>query len=261
MAGKREDFATGRRLSLPAAEQEGRLPAPVMKTIILRGIVLLILAAASLLAWNENRKPEQPAPSQVSLIEDTGAATGDERPAPPPGGYRNSIALFTYILFLSVAAGIVLLRRVIPAIGDRVAESFYSAPEKAEETATHKARALLAQGEYHKALAAFGRIAEENPSDRVAILEMARIYQERLGDIDSSVDVLEKALTRDWSADDKGFLALKLADIHATQRCDFARAREILNQLIAGQPGSNHAGNASHRLREMDDQEFLASRR
>ncbi len=227
-----------------------------MKTLIIRGLVIALLLVCSFLAWKEKNKPEQPAPAQVALIEGTGDQ-GEDTPA-PEGGYRNSMTFFIYLLIICITGGIVVLKWVIPALGDRVAESFYSAPEKAEQSATQKAMALVAQGEYHKALAAFGKILEETPADRFAVMESAKIYQDKLGDTDAAVEVLEKAVGGEWPADDKCFFIVKLADIHATQRCDFVRARELLDQLIRDHPESNHAANAHHKLREIEEQEFIA---
>jgi tetratricopeptide (TPR) repeat protein len=225
-----------------------------MKTIIIRGIVILLLLVASLLAVRENRKPERPPPPS--------ALSGEvaEQPAVPEGGYRDPIQFFIYILFVAISLGVIVLKWVIPALGDRVAESFYSAPEKAEQTETQKAMALVAQGEYHKALAAFGKILEQNPHDRFAVVESAKIYQGKLGDVDSAVEVLEKAVASEWPEDDKCFFLLKLADIHSTDRGDFGRARELLDQLIQQFPESRHAGNAHHKLREIEEQEFMAKR-
>lgn len=226
-----------------------------MKTIIIRGLVIALLAMFSYLAWEEKHKPEPPPPTLPSLTEDGPPAAAE---AEPPGGYRNSMTLFIYILIICFTGGVVVLKWIIPMLGDRVAESFYSAPEKSEQTATQKALALVAQGEYHKALAAFGRILEETPADRFAVMESAKIYQDKLGDTDAAVEVLEKAVAGEWPADDKCFFLVKLADIHATQRCDFARARELMEQLIRDHPESNHAANAHHKLREIEEQEFIA---
>jgi tetratricopeptide (TPR) repeat protein len=229
-----------------------------MKTLLSRGLVLLIFLSAAILAWRENRKPERPAPVQVSLTGDTGGDTGP--PAVPESDYKNSIALFTYILFMAVTAGVVVLKWVVPAVGDRVAESFYSAPDHAEQTETQKAMALISQGEYHKAITALQRIAEDNPRDRFAVTEAAKIYQDKLGDLDAAVEVLEKAAARDWPEDDKCFLLLKLADLHATQRCDFTRARTLLEQITGSYTGSRHAMMGQQKLQEIEEQEFIARR-
>ena len=226
-----------------------------MKTLAIRAIVIALLTTCSWLAWRESQKPERPGPAQVSL---EGGADSAEPAAEPEGGYRNSLQVFIYILVVALGGGVIVLKWVVPAIGDRLGETFYSAPEKAEQTATQKAMALVAQGEYHKALAAFGKILEENPTDRFAVMETAKIYQDKLGDVDAAAGVLESAIAGERPDDDKCFFLVKLADLHATQRGDFSRAREVLDRLINTYPESHHAANAHHKLREFEEQEFLA---
>ncbi len=225
-----------------------------MKTTIIRGLVVLLLITFSWLAMREKQKPEAPLGAQVALVEGASPETTQE----PPGGYINRVWFFIYIMIVALTLGVITLKWVIPTIGDRVAESFYSAPEKAGQTELQKAMALVAQGEYHKALAAFGRLLETTPHDRQAVLEMAKIYQTKLEDMDSAVEVLEKAAAGDWPEDDKSFFILRLADLHASERGDFAKAREWLNRLIETYPGSRHAGNAQHKLQELEEMEFLA---
>jgi TolA-binding protein len=232
-----------------------------MKTLILRTIVVALLALFAWLAWQEQGKPERPAPSQVSLVNEQNADGETAAPAAqPPGGYRNGIILFTYIVFIAITAGTIVLKWVLPALGDRIGDTFYSAPGREEQTPTQKAMALVAQGEYHKALAAFGKIMQETPGDRFAVMESAKIYQDKLGDTDAAVQVLEQAVAGEWPEDDKCFFLLKLADIHSTERGDFGRARELLNQLITSHPGSHQAANAHHKLNEIEEQEFMARR-
>jgi len=226
-----------------------------MKTLIIRAIVFALLVMFSWLAWDESRKPEQPGPGEITFRE--GAPDEQER-VEPEGGYRNSFQVFIYILIVAVGTGVVVLKWVVPAIGDRLGETFYSAPEKSEQTATQKAMALVAQGEYHKALAAFGKILAENPTDRFAVMESAKIYQNKLGDLEAAIHVLESAVAGEWPEDDKCFFLVKLADIHASERGDFVRSRELLEQLINTYPDSHHAANAHHKLREIEEQEFLA---
>ena len=228
-----------------------------MKTLIVRIFTIALLALFSWLAWKENRKPDDPGRPQVSL--EAGADSEEVKPPKPPeDGYRNGMAVFTYILFVAITGGVVVLKWVIPALGDRVAESFYSAPEKTEQTLTHKAMALVAQGEYRKAIEMFQKSLAEGPKERFALMEMVKLHQDKLGDLDAAVQLLEEAVAGDWGSDDKCFFMVKLADMHATQRGDFARARQILEDLIQTYPESNHAANAHHKLNEIDEQELMA---
>jgi hypothetical protein len=230
-----------------------------MITLLVRLGTVALLVLFSWLAWHENNKPDDPGKPQVSLEERSGGEEETEVVAPPPGGYRNGMAVFTYILFIAVTGGVVVLKWVIPALGDKVADSFYSAPEKVEQTLTHKAMALVAQGEYRKAIDLLEKALAEGPKDRFAMMEMVKLHQDKLGDVDTAVKLLEGALTEEgWGTDDKCFFMVKLADIHATQRCDFAKARQVLEELIRDYPASNHAANAHHKLHEIEEQELMA---
>ena len=228
-----------------------------MTTVIVRTVTVALLVLFSWLAWSENRKPEDPGRPAVSL--DGSADLGDDTPAKPPGSYRNGMAVFTYIIFVCITAGIVVLKWVIPALGDRMAESFYSAPEKVEQTLTHKAMAMVAQGEYRRAIELFQKALDEGPKDRFALTEMVKLHQDKLGDSATAAELLEKATNDEsWATDDRCFFMIKLADLYSTQRQDFARARQVLERLIQSHPESNHAANAHHKLNELDEQEVMA---
>jgi len=228
-----------------------------MTSLILRICTVALLVLFSWLAWSEKQKPEDPGRPQVGLEERAG---GDAAPpAPPPGGYRNGMAIFTYIIFIGITGGVIVLKWVIPALGDKVADSFYSAPEKVEQTLTHKAMAMVAQGEYRKAIEMFERSLAEGPKERFPLMEMVKLYQDKLGDTEAAVNLLEGATADEsWGSDDRCFFMVKLADLHATHRFDFVKARAVLEELIQKFPNSNHAANAHHKLNEIDEAELMA---
>ena len=231
-----------------------------MNTFLIRAAVALVMAAFVVLAVQESRRPEPPAFTGASVMDGEPAPDAAPPPPPPRGGYRNQVTLFTYLIFIAVTGGVIVLKWIVPAIGDRVADSFYSSPEPSEQTPTQKAMALVARGEYQKAVAAFERILAETPGDRFAVAEMARLHQDKLGDTDAAIRVLESAAAGEWPEDDKCFFLLKLADLHAGTRHDFARAKELLGQVQMEFPGSRHAANAVHKLREIEEAEFMAAR-
>lgn len=230
-----------------------------MTTIIVRSVTVALLVLFSWLAWSENRKPEDPGRPQVGLEESQSDQGEEVVPAKPPGGYRNGMAVFTYIIFVCITAGVVVLKWIIPMLGDKVADSFYSAPEKTEQTLTHKAMAFVAQGEYRKAIELFQKALAEGPKERFALMEMVKLYHDKLGDTETATSLLEGAITDEsWGTDDRCFFMIKLADMHSTHRHDYARAREVLEQLIQNHPESNHAANAHHKLNEIEEAELMA---
>lgn len=219
--------------------------------------IVRILALGSLvffifLAVREKNKPDNPGPETVDgeVIQ----------PVEPPGGWRNAGIMFTWMVLAAVVTGAVVLKWVAPMVGDKIGESFYDAPEKAEMNPTQKAIALITRGNYSGALEAFRKITEDEPQNRFAVVEMAKLLHDKLGHPEAAVEVYEEAATRDWPEDDKCFFLLKLADLHATDRQDFARARHFLEQVQSEFPGSRHAANAHHKMREIEEAEFLAAR-
>ena len=228
-----------------------------MNAMLIRGAVLLMLAALVVLAVDEAKKPDLPGYSESGGVE----AGGEGQAVLPAGKYRNQVTLFTYLIFIAVTGGVMVLKWIVPAIGERVAETFYSHPDAGGQTPLQKAAALVAQGEYEKALAAYRRILEETPGERMAVAEMVRIHQDRLGDVEGAVAVLEEALAGTWPEDDRCFFLMRLADLEATVRKNSGRARELLQRVQREFPGSRHASNATHRLREIDEAEFLSRNR
>lgn len=228
-----------------------------MNAILIRGAVVLMLAALVVLAVDEAKKPDLPVYSESSGLE----AGGDGQVVLPAGRYRNQVTLFSYLIFIAVTGGVIVLKWIVPAIGERVAESFYSHPDAGGQTPLQKAAALVAQGEYEKALAAYRKVLEETPGERMAVAEMVRIHQDRLGDAEGAVAVLEEAMGGTWPEDDRCFFLMRLADLEATVRKNPGRARELLQRVQLEFPGSRHASNATHRLREIDEAEFLSWKR
>ncbi len=221
-----------------------------------------ILAAALLvlfvwLAWSENRKPDQPPRSDSALMEDREDINA---PVEATGGYRNPGVVFTWILLASVTTGFVVLKWIVPTVGQFVADTFFFSTEKIEETPTHHALSLVAQGQYDEAVAVFEKIITKNPQDRFAVMELSRLNMDKLGDIEAGVAVLEQAVTRDWPPEDHGFLLVKLAGLHYSCRSDAARARELLKLVQSKYPGSGCASSAYHKLNEIDEAEFFARR-
>lgn len=230
-----------------------------MTSLIGRLLIVSLLVVFSWLAWRESNKPEDPGVSQVSLVEGSEEDETAQPPPPPAGGYKNGMTMFTYIVFVAITGGVVVLKWVIPALGDKVADTFYSAPEKVEQTLIHKAMALVAQGEYRKAIELFEKSLADGPKDRFALMEMVKLHNDKLGDMEAAVGLLDSAIADEsWATDDRCFFMVKLADVHATQRGDFAKAREVLESLIANHPGSNYAANAHHKLHEIEEQELMA---
>lgn len=244
-----------RENNIAAAARRGMMCG--MNTTVVRSLVAALLALFVWLAWSENRKPDRPARAATVLQEDRAER---EAAVEASGGYRSPALVFVYILVIAVGGGVIFLKWVMPAIGDYFADSLLSSTEKIEETATHRAVALVTQGEYEKAVAAYEKIVAGAPQDRFAVVELSRLHTEKLGAPAAGAAVLEQAVAREWPPEDHGFLLLRLADLHFSRLQNPARAREVLQLVQTRYPHTRHASSAHHKLNEIDEAEFLARR-
>jgi hypothetical protein len=83
---------------------------------------------------------------------------------------------------------------------------------------------------------------------------VAKICCEHLDDAPGAAELLEQALQREWAPDDAAFLSARLVDVYWKHQHDARGARALLLQIIEAMPGTRHAANAEHRLREIEQQ-------
>lgn len=171
---------------------------------------------------------------------------------------RNAAVLLTYSIVLATGIGFIVLKWVLPAVGDKVGEAFYSSGEKVGPDRNAKAMTLLNSGKYEEAIEEFQKLAEENPTDRFPVVEIAKIQQEKLEDVDAAIGTYYDALQKEWAEDDAAFFLLRLGDLYFTNKGDNATAKTYLNEVQTRYPGSRHAGMATHKLREIEEAEFIA---
>ena len=92
-------------------------------------------------------------------------------------------------------------------------------------------------------------------------MELVKLQLGKLEDVDGAMETLQFALNQEWPEKDGAFFAQRLADLYHDQKGDSAMAKELLGGIIEKYPGSPAAGNATHRIREIEEAEFLASRK
>jgi tetratricopeptide (TPR) repeat protein len=156
-------------------------------------------------------------------------------------------AFFLDGIGIAVIAAVV----VVPAIGRSVGELFFNPGEEVAHDAHADAIAKLAQGDFEGAIEDYEAIFAKDPSDTLALSEIARICCRDLGDTPRAATVIEKALETDWPEEQGSFLANRLADIYLLQD-DPLRARTVIMQIAEKMEGTRFAANARHRLNEID---------
>ncbi len=162
-------------------------------------------------------------------------------------------ALYGMILFIGggIILGFMVALFIIPAVGDRIAGFFYNAPEKAAPEAGSKARALVAQGQYTEALDAYLEFAKDQPENRLPVAEAMRLAREKLHNPVQAILIAREALAnRKWPPDDEAFFLFRLVELHDEDLSQRSDAIAILRDVAARFPGTRHAANATHKLKD-----------
>lgn len=169
-----------------------------------------------------------------------------------PNPDSSKVALvFAGIILDGAAVGLILTLMVVPAVGERIGAYFFNPGEEIEHDRHADAIAKLAQGDAEGAIEDYEDIFANDPSDTLALSEIARICCRDLGDTARAATVIERALEREWSQEQSSFLANRLVDIYMLQ-ADPLRARQMLIHLAENLDGTKYAANARHRIHEID---------
>ncbi len=174
-----------------------------------------------------------------------------------PEGPNHSLILTLYgaVILLGAALAILFALTIVPFFAEQAAGLVYGSTETLEKGPHADALSRAAQGDYEGAIEAYERVLEQDPDDTLALSEIAHLYADRLQLPESAAQRLATALERDWETDKAAFLTFRLADLYWKNLGEFAAARQLLEQIIEGMPGTTHSANAMHRIREIDVRE------
>jgi tetratricopeptide (TPR) repeat protein len=164
------------------------------------------------------------------------------------------VMLFAGVVLVGGTAAILVVVFIMPRIGDAVGNFFFQPSQEIEKDPHSAAAAALARGDYETAVEEYRQIVEKDPTDTLSYSEIAKISCEHLDDALGASSVLEQALQREWSPEDAAFLSTRLVDVYWKYQHDARSARALLLQIIEGMPGTRHAANAEHRIRDIEQQ-------
>lgn len=166
----------------------------------------------------------------------------------------NEVGLqFVSVMGLTILGGILFVLFVLPRIGESIGAFFYSAPAKIEPDAFTKAAAKVTQGDYEGAIEAYREIADDEPDNRFPIIEIAKIQQDHLGNVDAAIMTLETAVeSKEWPVNDASFMIFRIQDLYLNEKDDKGRAKELLELVIEKFPDTRHSANAHHKLNELN---------
>ncbi len=161
------------------------------------------------------------------------------------------------VILIGGIGGLLMVKYVIPWIGDAMGEAVFSSGEKVEQDEMTKAAACISQGDYHGAIGHYEKMLEEKPDDPFPVAEIAKVHAERLHDPASALQALSEHLqSKDWPVDDAAFIMFRIADLHLTHRHDFDASRDMLEQVIGNFPNTRHSANAHHKMTEIEQAQF-----
>ena len=116
-----------------------------------------------------------------------------------------------------------------------------------------EAREAVVDGEFTDAIAIYRKHLLKNPGDRKALLEIVRIQRRDLESPALAVSSLQEGLKDfEWEPDDRAFLMFRMAEIYEEDLEDQDKLVQVMKEVVEKLPGTRHAGNATHRLRELD---------
>ncbi len=162
------------------------------------------------------------------------------------------VLLFVAVVLVGGLTGVLFVIMVMPSIGDSIGNFFFQPNEPVARDPHASAQAALARGDHAGAVEEYRKVLEDTPDDLLSYSEIAKISCDHLADPDSAAQMLEQALEREWSPDDAAFLTARLVDVYWQHQHDGPSARALLLQVIEAMPGTRHAANAEHRLREIE---------
>ena len=217
-------------------------------------LILVALLAASSLFFVKKGKEMGDLKTQITQIEEKGDPDGKVGEMQNKLNGMESDRTFSGILITFLGAGVAGIFFVVfllPMFAQRVTHAVYDSAEMVDKDVMRGARSLLAQGDYHGAIAAFQEAAQLDPLNRLPWVEIAKIYKDNLEDPAAAIGTIRYALeSQEWEINDAAYFLFRLAELYDEVEGDRASAVAIMNQVIEQFPETRHSANASHKLHE-----------
>ena len=164
---------------------------------------------------------------------------------------------FVVFMLLIVVVGVPVIASIVPRIGDRIGDFFYSAPERVEQDPYTKVAVKVTQGDYEGAIDGYRNIAKTDPGNRFPVVEISKIQLEHLEDLESAITTLQIALgSGEYGDNGDAFFIFRLAELYLEEKEDTAKAKEYLQSAIERFPDTRFSANATHKLHEIDQTAF-----
>ena len=175
---------------------------------------------------------------------------GEDRQNVAEGMVKVGIPLLVTVIY----GGILTILYVLPVLVDKVSEEMMGSTAEVDDDPLDEARAAVTEGEYADAIAVYRRYLLENPESRHSLVEIAKIQRDHLNSPAGAISTLEQGLDEyEWPEDDAAFLMFRIAEISEEDLADKDQVIAVMKRVIRELKGTRHAGNAAHKLRELEE--------
>lgn len=216
--------------------------------------ILALLVGGSWLLFSMKGREMEKLSQQIHALYETGDPEGE---VPALEGKLQTVQgerTMNGVLLAVLSAGLVgtfFVVQILPVFVQRATHAVYDSGEMLEKDVMHDARSLLAQGEYQASIDAFRTAADQEPTNRLPWVEIAKIYKDHLHQPVAAVETLRQALeNHEWPVNDAAYLLFRLAELYDECLGDRNSAIAIMQQVIDQFPSTRHSANARHKLME-----------
>lgn len=223
-------------------------------------LVLAVLVGGAWLVFTNKGKEIKTLQQEIIQVEEAGDPDSKLAEMESDLGSLEGEKTFTGILLTFLSAGLVgifFVLQVLPMFAQRVTHAVYDSAEMIEKDVMHDARVLVAQGDYHGAIAAFKEAAKAEPLNRLPWVEIAKIQKDNLEDPHAAIATIRYALeSQEWEVNDAAYFLFRLAELYDEVLGDRASAASIMRQVMQEFPRTRHSANAHTKLHEwgMDEE-------
>jgi hypothetical protein len=219
--------------------------------------VLSVLIIYTFIAWAGVKRDEDSLREAKKEASENGQSDpwsevkfGENRQGAVEGMVKVGIPLLVTVIY----GGILTILYVLPVLVDKVSEEMMGSTAEVDDDPLDEARAAVAKGEYADAIAVYRRYLLENPESRHSLVEIAKIQRDHLNSPAGAISTLEQGLDEyEWSEDDAAFLMFRIAEISEEDLADKNQVIAVMKRVIRELQGTRHAGNAAHKLRELEE--------
>jgi hypothetical protein len=220
------------------------------KKLIVQLAILGMLILYTMIAWSSSKRDQRDAEkaTEENLEEEyiTGISSEDGQTA------DSMMKVGVPLMITVIYGGVLAVIYVLPMFVDRMSEELMGSTEEVGDDPLVEARAAVSEENYPEAIRIYRKIWREDSSGRFPMVEIARIQRDKLESPAVAVMTLEEALEEhEWEEEDASFLIFRMIEIYDKDLDDKESVVRMLKRAVEELPGTRHAANATHQLREL----------